>query len=329
MEKKTVSIVCAVHNEELAIPLFYDRLSKVINALNYNFEIIFTNNRSTDSTLDVIQKIIEKDPRVRVLTLSRNFGYQCSLQAGMTYASGDCLIAIDVDCEDPPELIPEFLSRWEDGHDIVYGIRRNRPESKYLTSMRNLFYRILKFTADSNIILNMAEFGLIAQYVRNDILNNSNTFPFLRTEIAYVGYNAFGVEYDRQQRIAGKTHYNFLRMFVFAVAGILTSSTFPFRLAAMIFPVGLLLNIVLFVCDIIYGNGYFFKMLLVMDILYITLLITLNGIYIARIYKNGLNRPLFVVDWKLSTRSLRLASPNLRQNLGATVRTLDQTFTDQ
>lgn len=301
---KLVSIICAVHNEEKTIQLFYDRLKSIIDDLDYDFEIIFTNNRSTDSTLAIIQQLIKADPRVKVLTFSRNFGYQCSVQAGMTYATGDCMITIDVDCEDPPELIPVFLMKWEEGFDIVYGIRTNRPESRLLIGMRNLFYKILRFTADTEIILNMAEFGLIANYVRDGIINNTNTFPFLRTEIAYSGYNSFGVKYDREKRIAGETHYNFWRMAIFAIGGILSSSTFPFRLAVFVFPLVFIFNLFMLFADIYWG-GLYLKLLTVFDFLYVSLLLTTHGIYLARIYKNGLGRPLYIVDWKFSSTELK------------------------
>lgn len=300
---KLVSIICAVHNEEKTVQMFYDRLIKIINNLDYTFEIIFTNNRSTDSTLSIIQQLIRIDPRIKVLTFSRNFGYQCSVQAGMTYAKGDCMITIDVDCEDPPELIPVFIKKWEEGFDIVYGVRTNRPESRLLIGMRNLFYKILRFTADTEIILNMAEFGLIANYVRDGIVNNTNTFPFLRTEIAYSGYKRFGVKYDREKRIAGETHYNFWRMAIFAIGGILSSSTFPFRLAVFVFPLVLIFNLLMLIADIFFG-GMYFKLLAVFDFLYISLLLTTHGIYLARIYKNGLGRPLYIVDWKMSSKEL-------------------------
>lgn len=304
-KNKLVSIICAVHNEEKTVQMFYDRLKNIIKDLKYDFEIIFTNNRSTDSTLAIIQELIKNDSRVKVLTFSRNFGYQCSVQAGMTHAKGDCIITIDVDCEDPPELIPVFLAKWEEGNDIVYGIRTNRPESKILIWMRNLFYKILRFTADTEIILNMAEFGLISDFVRDGIINNTNTFPFLRTEIAYSGYKRHGVVYDREKRIAGETHYNFWRMAIFAIGGILSSSTFPFRLAVYMFPFIALLNLVLLGADFAFG-GNIFKFLTVFDFLYVCLLLTTHGIYLARIYKNGLGRPLYIVDWKLSSSELNL-----------------------
>lgn len=309
--KKNVSIICAVHNEEKTVPLFYDRLKGILKNLEskYNFELIFTNNRSTDNTLPLIKEIMNKDPMVKVLTFSRNFGYQSSVQAGMTHAKGDCIITIDVDCEDPPELIPEFLAKWEEGYDIVYGIRTNRPEPKIVIAMRNLFYKILRFTADTEIILNMAEFGLISNYVRDGIINNNNTFPFLRTEIAYSGYNMHGVKYDREKRIAGETHYNFWRMALFAIGGILSSSTFPFRLTVYVFPIVVLFNLAMLLLDI-FLSGYYFKILIVCDILYLNFLLAIHGVYLARIYKNGVKRPLYIIDWKLSSKDL---NPSLKK----------------
>ena len=300
MSRKLVSIISAVHNEETTVPLFYERLKTAIDDLDYDFEIIFTNNRSTDSTLDVIRQLQAQDSRVKVLTFSRNFGYQASVQAGMSHARGDCMITVDVDCEDPPEMIPDLLARWGEGYDIVYGERGNRPEPKPLISARNLFYRILQFTADADIILNMAEFGLISSYVRDVIVNNTNTFPFLRTEIAYSGFNIVGIPYDRQERVAGNTHYNFWRMLIFAIGGILTSSTFLLRLAAFLLPAAILINLVY----LLFADGQDHTGILVFDLLYLTTLLTIQGIYIARIYKNGLGRPIYIVDWKLSSPEL-------------------------
>lgn len=304
MSKKLVSILSPVHNEEETIPLFFSRLVNVLSELDYDFEIIFLNNRSGDSTLQVIQNLMERDSRVRVLTLSRNFGYQASVQAGMSHASGDCIITIDVDCEDPPEMIPAFLKKWEEGYDIVYGKREDRPEPKLLIWFRNLFYRILQFTADADIILNMAEFGLISSYVRDQIINNTNTFPFLRTEIAYAGYNITGIPYDREKRIAGTTHYNFWRMLIFAIGGILSSSTFLLRMTAFLLPVFVILNLFyLFAQN--YSELLLFSYLVTFDLVYIVFILTVQGIYIARIYKNGLGRPIYIVDWKLSSKELK------------------------
>jgi glycosyltransferase involved in cell wall biosynthesis len=303
-KKEKISIVCPVFNEEEAIPLFYQRLKTVLATIpRFQYELIFTNNRSTDKSLVRIQELQKTDSNVHVLTFSRNFGYQASISAGIRYASGDAVIIIDVDCEDPPEMIPLFVQKWLEGHDIAYGIRGRRQEARIITACRLLFYRILKATADTDIILDMAEFSLMSAHVRDTILKNSNTFPFLRAEIAYSGFKKVGIPYDREQRIIGMSKYNLWRMALFAIAGILSVSTFPLRLSVYLMPLVGLLNLVGVILD--YANILpCFKGLVIFDLFYLMGLVTSQGLYIARIYKNGIGRPLYIVDWELSDISL-------------------------
>lgn len=301
--KKKISIICPVYNEEQTVPLFYRRLQQAIAALKktYAFELVFTNNASTDGTLAEIQKLRKHDPNIEVLTFSRNFGYQSSILAGITHASGSAIIIIDVDCEDPPEMIPKFVKKWEEGYDIVYGIRGKRPEAYLVTAMRRWFYRILKFMADTDIILDMAEFSLISARVRDQIVKNSNTFPFLRAEIAFSGFSKFGIHYDREPRIIGKTHYNLYGMAVFAIAGILSISTFPLRFPLYSFPLLLLVNGALIAAGFWSGVNTYFSMALILDALFIAMVVSFQSIYIARIYKNGISRPVYIIDWDLSS----------------------------
>jgi polyisoprenyl-phosphate glycosyltransferase len=294
-----ISIICPVFNEQEAVPLFYDRLRRVRETLSdrYRFELIFTNNRSTDGTLNAILELRKSDPSVQVVTLSRNFGYQASIQCGLSNAAGRAMTVIDVDCEDPPELVSQFLAKWEEGYDIVYGIRQDRPEAWPLKKLRNGFYRILRATADMDIILYMAEFALIGANVRDSIINNHNTFPFLRSEIGYAGFSRYGIEYTRQPRIAGQTHYNLTRMSAFAIGGILSSSTFLLRAAAYLWPVLVVLNIALLT---VFASTTAFRVLVAIDLLWVAWLVTVHGLYIARIYKNGIGRPVFIVDRRLT-----------------------------
>jgi dolichol-phosphate mannosyltransferase len=299
-----ITIICPVFNEELAIPLFYKRLRAVLDQLSvYRFELIFTNNASTDRSLDEISAIQSKDQTVHCLTLSRNFGYQASLLAGLKHANGDAVVIIDVDCEDPPELILKFVDQWKGGFDIAYGLRGKRQEARVITWCRLLFYRILKLTADSDIILDMAEFSLMSKRVRDAILKSSNTYPFLRAEIAYSGFSKIGVPYNREARIIGKTHYNFFGMFMFAVAGILSISTFPLRIPVYLFPVMLILNLSTMVADCV-GYENMFRPMMLLNALYLIAILSSQGLYIARIYKNGIGRAIYVIDWSKSDRRL-------------------------
>lgn len=300
--KPVVSIICPVYNEERAIPPFHRRLTNAISQLSerYEFELIFTNNKSIDRTLDIIRALHEKDPSVQVLTLSRNFGYQASVLAGITHAKGEAIVVIDVDCEDPPELLPKFIAKWEEGYDIVYGRRGNRPEPRPLVLMRKLFYRLLRLMADTDIVLDMAEFALVSSRVRDVMRDNKNSFPFLRAEIGYSGFSRYGITYDRQQRTTGKSYYNLWGMFLFGAAGILSISTFPMRIAVYAWPLVALANLALLALDLVGLSSSAFRVLVALDLLYGITLLTTHGLYLARIYKNNIARPVFIVDWKLS-----------------------------
>ena len=298
MTKKLVSIICPVYNEQVNIQMFYDRLETALSNLRdlYKFEYIFTNNRSTDNTVEIISSLRELDKRVQLITFSRNFGYQASVLAGLHYAKGDASIVIDVDCEDPPEMIPSFIEKWQEGYDIVYGIRKKRQENIIVQEARNLFYWLLNKVGDHEIIMNMAEFGLITKEVRQEILNNKSTFPFLRTEISYAGFNQIGINYIRQARQYGKTHYNFWGMAQFAVGGILSSSTFLLRLSAFIGAVFVLLNALALFFEITNLINKAFEVIVILDLMYLVFFMATISIYIARIYKNGVQRPIFIVD---------------------------------
>ena len=301
-ERPLVSIVCPVFNEEAAVPIFYERLQKVLIGLRgrFEFEVIFTNNRSTDRTLEVIRELRARDPEVQVLTFSRNFGYQASILAGLQHASGDVVTIIDVDCEDPPEMIATFLAEWENGHDVVYGLREKRNEPGWLQASRKAFYRLNRLVADSDIILDMAEFFLITRAVRDAVVANGSTFPFLRAEVAFVGFDIKGIPYERQKRAAGRSHYNLVGLWVFAVAGIMSSTTLPLRLAAYLFPVLAVVDLALLGASLATGWVGPFRALVGLTGLYVAFFVSALCVYQARIYKNAVKRPLYIVDWRKS-----------------------------
>ena len=300
--RKVVSIVCPVYNEEQAIPIFYKRLQDVLAPLRdrYDFELMFLNNRSADKSLEILLDLRRRDPSVQIFTMSRNFGYQASVQAGMSYASGDGIVVIDADCEDPPEMIPQFIAKWEEGYDVVCGIRKDRVEHWIIKKLRNAFYHLLQVTADMDIVLYMAEFVLVSSVVRDAIINNKNTFPFLRAEIGYAGFSRFELQYSRQSRVAGRTHYNFLRMVSFGMAGLLTSSTFLMRLAAYAFPFLAAANLALAAHAAFFRSMVSLSVLVAADLVYIIFLLTVHGVYLARVYKNAMGRPIFIIDPKQS-----------------------------
>jgi glycosyltransferase involved in cell wall biosynthesis len=295
---KKITILCPVYNEEHCLPIFCSRVNSIIQTYNdkYIFELLFSNNCSTDNSLEIISNLKTNYNYINYITLSRNFGYQASLIAGLNCALGDYVIIIDADCEDPPEMISKFLAKMEEGYDVVYGRRINRPESYLLRTLRKLFYWILKSTADASVNLYMAEFSLISNKVRNEIIKSNNSFPFIRAEISYIGFKQTGINYTREKRVAGKTNYNFVKMTLFAIAGILSSSTFLLRLIAYLFPFILSVNLIIFLIP----EYISFNFLLIFNIVYLNFVFFVFSLYLARIYKNILNRSIFIIDQKKS-----------------------------
>jgi polyisoprenyl-phosphate glycosyltransferase len=297
-----LTILCPCFNEEAVVPLFFDRLSPVIKGLSakYDVHVVFLNNASTDNTLSQIISLREDCSQVYVVTFSRNVGYQRSVEGGLRNTDSDVYVIIDVDCEDPPELIPLFLEKFEQGFDIAYGERVDREEPALIKSARKLFYRVLRRLADEEIILDMAEFALFTREVRDAIVQDQDSFPFIRSSIGRVGFRRFGIPFKRQQRIGGKTHYNFAAMVVFAVAGLLSASTLVLRLPIYIFPFWLALLVVLGIWFALSGADWAAVAAMLLFAAYIGLTLAFMSLYIARSYKNGLSRPNAFIDRRMS-----------------------------
>ena len=313
-----VTIVCPVFNEAESIPLFYERLLAALTATGGSvvYEFLFVNNRSTDTTLDVLRALRQRDARVHIVTLSRNYGYQASITAGMRHARGDAIANIDVDCEDPPEMIPRFIAKWLDGVDVVYGLRHQRQEFFLMHFGRKLFYRGIRGVADHEIVLDMAEFFLVDKRVRDAVLSTRSTFPFVRGQVGYVGFKREGIAYRRERRLVGKTHYNLLGAARFGIAGILSSSTLPLRILAYVGILGFLTDMAAATAVVLGGDRFglsFAERLLLalftVQIGWMMLAFGALGLYVARVYKDVIGLPLYVVDENLSFNGPSHANP--------------------
>ncbi len=296
--KLNLTIICPVFNEQDIIPIFFERVKGVRDKLSdkYEVELLFTNNSSTDQTLPQILKIRDENPFVYVITISKNVGLQASLECGLRSAKGDLFVFIDVDCEDPPEMIADFVKIYEEGYDIVYGERADRDEPKLIMLGRKLFYRVLKAVADEEVILDMAEFSLITQEVRNAIVEDSSSFPFIRASIGRVGFKRKGIRYKRQKRIAGQTHFRLLGMAHFAIAGILSSSTLFLRLPIYSFFFWLLCVMAVAITRVYVDSRWIDVLLVLLFASYFGAAISFMAIYIGRTYKNSLGRPNFIIS---------------------------------
>lgn len=305
-----VTIVCPVFNEEKSVELFYARLCAAMQEAEtkVRYELLFVNNRSVDRTLEILRDLAAKDERVNFITLSRNFGYQASITAGMRHARGDCSVNIDVDCEDPPEMIPRFIDKWLGGADIAFGIRHQREEFVLMHLARKLFYRVMRSVADHDIVLDMAEFFLVDKRVREFVLSTRSTFPFVRGQVGYVGFRREGIRYKRERRIAGETHYNIIGAVRFGLAGILSSSTSVLRLLAY---VGVLLLPLDIAGAALLVSGRLdevavarldrcVRAALLLHAGWVAFALGMLGIYLARLYKDSVGLPVYIVDQRLS-----------------------------
>src|SRR5580765_5135924 len=297
-----LTIICPVFNEAGVVPLFFARLLPVVKSLSarYKVDLLFLNNASTDGTLDAIDALRKEHSFVYVITLSANVGYQRSIECGLRHAKGDLITFIDVDCEDPPEMIPQFVQGYEQGYDIVYGERVAREENRVMVWIRKLFYRIVHSVADEDFILDMAEFALMSAEVRDAIIIDRSSFPFIRSSIARVGFRRLGIPYKRQRRIAGETHYNLVSMTIFAVAGILAASTLGLRLPLYVFPFWLALTALLGAIQIQTGNPWVLLGNILLACAYFGGSLAFVALYVARTYKNTLGRPNYVIQKRLT-----------------------------
>lgn len=292
-----LSVIVPVHNESKNVVPFYERARTVLEALQgiREWTILFVNDASEDDSLAEILKLRVLDPRVRVITLSRRFEYHAVLLAGLTTSESDLYAMVDVDCEDPPELFARFYEAIQGGAQVAYGIRSNREEPALLTFLRKVFYYANKRIADSEIVVWMAEFAMITRQVRDAIIAPRTTYPFLRAELGYVGFTRVGIPYFRAKRTQGRSHYSLWRMTRFAVAGILSSSTFFLRL--VLYLAALLgASYPLIVLTFGLSGEAAAHLALILTFYFLLLSVPIIALYLARTYKNGVARPVFVID---------------------------------
>lgn len=304
-----ISVLVPVYNEEKNIKLFYYRIIKALNELNenYNYEIIFSDNNSKDDTILEIKKLCVFDSNIKLISLSKNFGRNASQLATLNNAIGELIFMIDVDCQDPPEMLKNFIKNYEKGFDIVYGIRNRIKESLIKFICAKIFYRITKILSDNETIVDMGEFVLFHKKIRDEIVKTKTSFPFIRAEISAVGFKNAGIDYIRENRLHGKTNYNIINLIKYALSGFLSSSTFLLRINALI---GLFFIII----DFIYifyllsektYNNFDLKYLYLVNIIALLYIMITSSLFIARLYTNSLQRPVYIIDYDKSINILK------------------------
>ena len=306
--KSLISIVAPAYSEEDVIEKFYLRITKILSALSeYNYEICIVNDGSEDNTVKICHRLLDNDPHISFLSLSRNFGHEIAVAAGLDYAKGDIIILMDIDLQDPPEIIPQMIDKYEEGYDIVNAKRKSREGETWLKKFTaEMFYKV--FSASSGKVRmpkNVGNFRLISRRVVNAFKELRETHRFARGLFCWVGFPTIEIEFEREARAAGKTKYNYKTMINYAIEGLTSFTTAPLRWAAYI-------GIITAIFAILYMI-YVFWMAITKDpnlqkgwsSMMIVLLffgslqmifLGIIGEYLGRIFDETKNRPLYYIE---------------------------------
>jgi dolichol-phosphate mannosyltransferase len=299
-----ISVVLPTFNESAILPDLYRTVIDILKKLNIIHEMIFINDGSTDNSGEILDEIAKEDPNVIVIHLSRNFGHQPALQAGLEYATGNAIIVMDADLQDNPEAIPQFLKEWQKGYDIVYAVRVKRKENILKRFSFNAFYRLLTLISDTQIPLDSGNFGLIDRKVCNQIVSlreHDRYYPGLRS---WVGFKQKGIEIDREARYDDSTRVGLIGLFKLAKAAIISFSSFPLTIFSFFGIIALIMFIGLSILTLyhkfilgIASPGWASFLITVSFFGAINALgIGILGEYVIRIYSEVRQRPLFLIE---------------------------------
>jgi polyisoprenyl-phosphate glycosyltransferase len=308
LDRPMISIVSPVYDEEAGIEEFHRRLSACLEGLaaDLDFEVVYVNDGSVDRSLELLREIVADDDRVRVVDLSRNFGHQIALSAGVDHAHGDAVVVIDSDLQDPPEVIPEMIERWRKGFKVVYGVRVSRSgETRFKLWTSKLYYGLIDRVSEVPLPRNAGDFRLLDRQVVDVLDQMPERNRYVRGMVAWVGFPQCAVEYERDARYAGTTKYSLTKMIRLGLDGITSFSDRPLRLATEL---GVLVTVVSFafglwvilasIVDPSGGSrGWPSLMAVVLFLGGVQLLcVGVLGEYVGRVYRETKGRPLYVVN---------------------------------
>jgi polyisoprenyl-phosphate glycosyltransferase len=308
METPLISVIVPVYNEEKVLPATCARLRTVLKALGAPYEVLFVDDGSRDRTLDLLRRVAAEDPSVRVLALSRNFGQQIAITAGLEHCSGRTALLIDGDLQDPPELIPDMLALWRQGWDVVYGKRTSRTGEKATKKTTSrIFYRLLRWVTDQDIPVDTGDFRLMDRKVVDALVSMKEQSKFYRGMVSWVGFRQTPLEFVREARAAGKTKFTWRRMVKLAVDGIVSFSIKPLRIATWlgtVVSVGSFAGLIWVLVRTLTGSetapGW--ASLAVIDLFFsgvVLILIGVLGEYIGRIFEQSRARPLYFLQERI------------------------------
>lgn len=303
---KKISIIIPAYNEEESLPFLFDRIEKLMsNMSNYDFEILFVNDGSKDNTLKMIKNLREKDNRISYVDFSRNFGKETAMIAGLDYATGDCVIFMDADLQDPPELIPELVRYWEQGYDDVYARRRSRKGETWLKKFTSkMYYKVLQSLTNVPIQKDTGDFRLLDKRCINALRKMRETQRCSKSMFSWIGYNKKEVLYDRDPRVAGRTKWNYKKLVDLAIDGITSFTTSPLRISTYLcIPTfaALFIYFIYVICKMILVTHKIdaYQAIILLILFFSGIQILLFGIigeYLGRIFNETKNRPLYLVN---------------------------------
>lgn len=310
---KKISVVIPMYYEEDVANECYNRTKKVLNGLeDYDHEIIFVNDGSKDKTLPILKEIATKDEKAKVISFSRNFGHQAAVTAGLKFVTGDCILIIDSDMQDPPELLVDMLKLWEDGNEVIYAKRKTRKgESKFKLMTAKMFYNVLNNLSDVEIPKDTGDFRLVDRKVVDVINSMPEHNKFLRGLFSWVGFKQKPIEYERQERFAGETKYPLKKMLKLASDGIMSFSTKPLKIIGGIGIVSIFISFILLIYAILsyifkwnnLASGWTSLMVAITFFAGVQLVsIWMISEYIARIYDDTKQRPEYIIDEKINIK---------------------------
>ena len=311
MEKKKISLVIPMYYEEQVANECYKRVKENLDKLqNYDYEIIFVNDGSKDKTLSILEEIASNDKNVKIISFSRNFGHQAAVTAGLQYVTGDAIVIMDADLQDPPELIPDMLKLWEDGNEVIYGKRKTREgESKFKLLTAKMFYNTLNALSDVDIPKDTGDFRLVDRKVVDVINSLPEHNKFLRGLFSWVGFEQKAFEYERKERFAGKTKYPLKKMLKLASDGIISFSSKPLKMVGGLGILTIVISLVILIYAIL---SFAFKWnqltpgwtSLMVAITFFSGVILISlwmiGEYISRIYDECKGRPQYIINKKIN-----------------------------
>lgn len=312
MSQIKYSIIIPVHNEKECLKELYRKLTDVLKNVDNDYEIIFINDGSTDNSLEILNELNQENEKIKIIDFSRNFGHQMALTAGLKYASGEAIITMDADLQDPPEIIPQMIEKWKQDYKVVYGLRKERQGESIFKKMTALgFYRLINKLSQTNIPVNAGDFRLIDRQVVESLKSIKEQHRFLRGLISWTGFKQTGVEFIRPARFAGTTHYPFKKMLKFALDAIYSFSTLPLKLCIYL---GFLTTLISIGCGIWALIMHFFfestvqgwtSLIIIVLFLGGIQLITLGiiGEYVGRTYEESKKRPLYLIKTKIGFKN--------------------------